>query len=314
MHNLMKSHLRLAFRVLGYLKREPGLGISFKKNVNNDIKVFVDSDWAKCKVTRRPITVYSMFLGENLVSWKYLEGFDRFTGFIKPKKVKSEDNIADLFTKGLSIIDQNRFFEALGLLNVFQIRARGNLPRTGRSIFVAVMTHILTGNVSSVVIGAAFVAFMTYVLFGFLYVACAEVFPAQISACLGFQEPVPRFGSCLISDSCILDVNVKSTMSSGHTNTKIDPGNPSNRTCDFTTWYQEPKGSCNTTIHDSTIIQESNLRFLKKTRTWMPIKEDVELKEKSDHHRHLSRRRKPPDETKKIRTPRGEELTESPHK
>ncbi|GJW83670.1 hypothetical protein Tco_0156815 [Tanacetum coccineum] len=95
---------------------------------------------------------------------------------------------------------------------------------------------------------------------------------------------------------------------------RIDPGNPSNRTCDFSTWYQEPKGSCNTTIHDSTIIQESNLRFLKKTRTWMPIEEDVELKEKSDHHRHLSRRRKPPDETKKIRTPQGEELTESPHK
>ncbi|GJY35389.1 hypothetical protein Tco_0420767 [Tanacetum coccineum] len=77
----------------------------------------------------------------------------------------------------------------------------------------------------------------------------------------------------------------------------------------------EPKGSCNTTIHDSTIIQESNLRFLKRNHgCYLKKKEDVELKEKSDHHRHLSRRRKPPDETKKIRTPRGEELTESPHK
>ncbi|GJT02690.1 valine--tRNA ligase, chloroplastic/mitochondrial 2 isoform X1 [Tanacetum coccineum] len=82
----------------------------------------------------------------------------------------------------------------------------------------------------------------------------------------------------------------------------------------FLNMVSRAKGSCNRTIHDSTIIQESNLRFLKKTRTWMPIKEDVELKEKSDHHRHLSRRRKPPDETKKIRTPQGEELKESPHK
>ncbi|GJZ53610.1 hypothetical protein Tco_0608495 [Tanacetum coccineum] len=82
----------------------------------------------------------------------------------------------------------------------------------------------------------------------------------------------------------------------------------------FLNMVSRAKGSCNRTIHDSTIIQESNLRFLKKTRTWMPIEEDVELKEKSDHHRHLSRRRKPPDETKKIRTPQGEELTESPHK
>ncbi|GJR69613.1 RNA-directed DNA polymerase, eukaryota, reverse transcriptase zinc-binding domain protein [Tanacetum coccineum] len=44
MHNLMKSHLRLAFRVLRYLKREHGLGVSFKRNVNSDIRFFVDSD------------------------------------------------------------------------------------------------------------------------------------------------------------------------------------------------------------------------------------------------------------------------------
>ncbi|GJX58334.1 hypothetical protein Tco_0289724 [Tanacetum coccineum] len=55
-------------------------------------------------------------------------------------------------------------------------------------------------------------------------------------------------------------------------------------------------------FHDSTIIQESNLHFLKRNHgCYLKKKEDVELKEKSDHHRHLSQRRKPPDETKKIR-------------
>nr|GEY98360.1 putative reverse transcriptase, RNA-dependent DNA polymerase, Gag-polypeptide of LTR copia-type [Tanacetum cinerariifolium] len=56
MHSPMKSHLRLAFRVLRYLKKEPGLGITFKESDNANIRVFVDSNWAKCKVTRRSVT------------------------------------------------------------------------------------------------------------------------------------------------------------------------------------------------------------------------------------------------------------------
>ncbi|GJQ91995.1 ribonuclease H-like domain-containing protein [Tanacetum coccineum] len=53
-----------------YLKRTPRLGITFKESDNTDLKVFVDFDWAKCKNTRRSITGYVVFLGNNLVSWK----------------------------------------------------------------------------------------------------------------------------------------------------------------------------------------------------------------------------------------------------
>nr|GEU70100.1 ribonuclease H-like domain-containing protein [Tanacetum cinerariifolium] len=35
-------------------------------------------------------------------------------GFIKTKKVKSKDNIADLFTKGLTISELNKFYQTLG--------------------------------------------------------------------------------------------------------------------------------------------------------------------------------------------------------
>nr|GEW67643.1 ribonuclease H-like domain-containing protein [Tanacetum cinerariifolium] len=70
MHSPMKSHPRLTFRVLRYLKKEPGLGITIKKGMCNSLNVFVDSDWAKCKVTRRSLTGYCVFLGKNLVSWK----------------------------------------------------------------------------------------------------------------------------------------------------------------------------------------------------------------------------------------------------
>ncbi|GKC65682.1 hypothetical protein Tco_1098280, partial [Tanacetum coccineum] len=172
MHSPMKSQLRLAFRVLRYLKGEPGCGITFKGCDHNNLRVFVDSDWAKCKVTKRSITRYSVFLGNNLVSWKSKKqsvvsrssteaeframcnvcceimwikkiltdlqvdidlpiemNYDNnsatqisanpvlherskhfeidlyflrekiASGFIKPKKIKFEDNIADLFTK-----------------------------------------------------------------------------------------------------------------------------------------------------------------------------------------------------------------------
>ncbi|GJR89190.1 ribonuclease H-like domain-containing protein [Tanacetum coccineum] len=44
MHSPMQSHLRLVFRVLIYLKRELGLGITFKESNNSDLRVFADSD------------------------------------------------------------------------------------------------------------------------------------------------------------------------------------------------------------------------------------------------------------------------------
>ncbi|GJR35701.1 hypothetical protein Tco_1211385 [Tanacetum coccineum] len=114
MHNPMQSHLRLAFRVLRYLEKEHGLGITFKESDNADLKVFVDFDWAKCKITRRFITGYAVFLRNKKVA----------AGFISTKKVKSEDNVAYIFTKGLSIADRNKFCKVLGLFNVFQSELR----------------------------------------------------------------------------------------------------------------------------------------------------------------------------------------------
>ncbi|GKB51241.1 hypothetical protein Tco_0901994 [Tanacetum coccineum] len=70
MHAPLPSHLKLAFRVLRYLKNAPGKGISFVKDKELNLSVYVDSDWAKCKATWKSVIGYSMFLGKSLISWK----------------------------------------------------------------------------------------------------------------------------------------------------------------------------------------------------------------------------------------------------
>ncbi|GKA51863.1 ribonuclease H-like domain-containing protein, partial [Tanacetum coccineum] len=142
MHAPMESHLKLAFRVLRYLKNAPGMGITFNKSNDLYLNVFVDSDWAKCKATRRSVTGYSVFLGNSLISWKSKKqsmlskssaeaeyramntvtceviwikkvfaefGIIIAAGVVKTVKIKLEDNIADLFTKGLSFVDHLKF-------------------------------------------------------------------------------------------------------------------------------------------------------------------------------------------------------------
>ncbi|GJV29009.1 ribonuclease H-like domain-containing protein [Tanacetum coccineum] len=70
MHAPLQSHLKLAFRVLRYLKNAPSKGISFVKDKELNLSVYVDSDWAKCKATRKLVTRYYVFFGKSLISWK----------------------------------------------------------------------------------------------------------------------------------------------------------------------------------------------------------------------------------------------------
>ncbi|GJY32532.1 ribonuclease H-like domain-containing protein [Tanacetum coccineum] len=68
MHSSLKSHLKIAFKILRYLKSCPGLGIHITKNSGISLKAFSDADWAKCVVTRRSITGYCVYLNNSLVS------------------------------------------------------------------------------------------------------------------------------------------------------------------------------------------------------------------------------------------------------
>ncbi|GJR89298.1 hypothetical protein Tco_0213309 [Tanacetum coccineum] len=73
MHGPLKSDLKLAFRVLRYLKGALGMRVLFKASDSFELTAFVDSDWSKCIATRRSVTGFAVFLGSCLVSWKSKE-------------------------------------------------------------------------------------------------------------------------------------------------------------------------------------------------------------------------------------------------
>ncbi|KAF5815624.1 putative RNA-directed DNA polymerase [Helianthus annuus] len=70
MHSPTEGHLRIALRLLRYLKSSPGKGIMFKKSADFSLTCYADSDWAKCLVSRKSVTGFCVFLGSNLISWK----------------------------------------------------------------------------------------------------------------------------------------------------------------------------------------------------------------------------------------------------
>ncbi|KAI3788114.1 hypothetical protein L2E82_00783 [Cichorium intybus] len=70
MHAPRKSHLKVAIRVLRYLKLCPGKGVLISKSDELELTAWADSDWAKCVNSRRSITGYCLFLGSSLISWK----------------------------------------------------------------------------------------------------------------------------------------------------------------------------------------------------------------------------------------------------
>ncbi|GKC22917.1 hypothetical protein Tco_1025067 [Tanacetum coccineum] len=71
MHKLLKSHLKIALKVLRYLKGNLGKWIHIARQPNASLEAFVDVDWAaKCLVTRKYVTSFCIKLNGSLIFWK----------------------------------------------------------------------------------------------------------------------------------------------------------------------------------------------------------------------------------------------------
>ncbi|GJS71908.1 hypothetical protein Tco_0704749 [Tanacetum coccineum] len=64
----VESHMDIALRVLKYLKGASGYGVEYKKSEHMSLKIYADSDLAKCLVTRRSVLGFYVFFNGCLVS------------------------------------------------------------------------------------------------------------------------------------------------------------------------------------------------------------------------------------------------------
>jgi hypothetical protein len=69
-HKPTMTHYKAAYRVIRYLKHNPGRGLIFHRNSDLQLLGYSDADWPGCLDTRKSTSGYCFFLGSSLISWK----------------------------------------------------------------------------------------------------------------------------------------------------------------------------------------------------------------------------------------------------
>jgi len=69
-HKPTISHYNATIRILIYIKEGLSLGLFFSSNTYAHLKASCDSDWGTCNGSRQSVTLFSVYLGNSLISWK----------------------------------------------------------------------------------------------------------------------------------------------------------------------------------------------------------------------------------------------------
>jgi hypothetical protein len=69
MHDPREPHLMTMKHILRYLQGMPDHGLLLLHSSGSDLVIYTDADWVGCPETRRSMSGYAVFLGDNLVSW-----------------------------------------------------------------------------------------------------------------------------------------------------------------------------------------------------------------------------------------------------
>jgi hypothetical protein len=69
MHNPREPHLTAMKHIMPYLQGTLEYDLILRRSSSSNLVVYTDADWAGCPYPRRSTSSYTVFLGDNLVSW-----------------------------------------------------------------------------------------------------------------------------------------------------------------------------------------------------------------------------------------------------
>ncbi|RVW16642.1 Retrovirus-related Pol polyprotein from transposon RE1 [Vitis vinifera] len=163
MQNPKKPHLEAVQRILRHVKGTIDYGLLYKKGEDCKLVGYYDADYAGDHDTRKSTTGYVFMLGSRAISWcskrqtdsisvnnggrvpsnsngssRNLSCKNKTCGSalsfyqgkgleeeVELKQIKSEDQVADLFTKGLSGSKFESFFHQLGMVKILEVDVEG---------------------------------------------------------------------------------------------------------------------------------------------------------------------------------------------